>query len=87
MLVSSRFGSIQNIEQLILLVELMVLRIPLLELIIQRILLVVIMVLCIPAIGGNNGTTYPTGRANGKTYPIGGINGTQRVKKIRKQKR
>ena len=42
------------------------------------------MVLCIPAIGGNNGTTYPTGRANGKTYPIGGINGTQRVKKIRK---
>ena len=84
MLVSSRFGSIQNIEHLILLVELMVLRIPLLELIIQRILLVVVMVLCIPAIGGNNGTTYPTGRANGKTYPIGGINGTQRVKKIRK---
>lgn len=84
MLVSSRFGSIQNIEQLTLLVELMVLRIPLLELIIQRILLVVVMVLCIPAIGGNNGTTYPTDRANGKTYPIGGINGTQRVKKIRK---
>ena len=84
MLVSSRFGSIQNIEQLILLVELMVYGFT------YSIVgannttnFIGYTNGTVYPIGGNNGTTtYPTGRANGKTYPIDGINGIQRVKKL-----
>ena len=61
---SSRFGSIQNIEQRILLGELMVLHNPLLKLIIPRFFTYTNGTMY--PVGGNNGTTYPTGRANGK---------------------